>query len=189
MNKEVERRKLLRARDKRSPRIRGPGRNRQDAQADRAQRRARGNAGCACPCHGVATGNVAGFVRNHAFDLTRIIRRHDQAGMQVNTLSARNEGVQAWIIDDVKPDIIRLQTGYFQDGVRPFTQSLFDFRVADQALAKRGQGCRHPDNADGQYRSNEGHNRGDPCFHYRISIGMWLGEGSICKMTDLSGRF
>ena len=52
----------------------------------------------------MTAGNMAGFVRDHAEQLFRCLRRHQQAGMEEDVLTAGDEGIQRIVIDEIEID-------------------------------------------------------------------------------------
>ena len=139
MNVEVEGGELAGAADQGGAGAGLSGGDGEDAEADGDEGRAHRDRHGACACNGVAAGDMAGFVADHAFDLGGVFGLDDQPGMQVDALSVGDEGVQRRIIDDVDFDVSGHEAGDFEDGVCPFAQCFFDFGVADQALCGRAE--------------------------------------------------
>ena len=58
----------------------------------------------------MAAGDMAQFVREHALHFLRVVCRADQAGMNIDRLSARHEGVDRGIIEQDEIDRARIET-------------------------------------------------------------------------------
>ena len=128
---------MLRACDQGRACIARTGGHGEHAKTDGDEGRARSDVHGACAGNGVAAGDVTRLVRDDALDLARRFRSDQQASVQVDILAIRDEGVEAGIIDDVKPDILRIEAGDFKDRIGPFAQRRLDLGIPDQALRRR----------------------------------------------------
>ena len=131
MHEEVQRRELLRAADEGRAGAAFARGNSEKPEADRQEGRTGGDFGGALAADAVATGDVAGLVRDHALDLVRRVGSDNEAGMDMDVLAVRHEGVQAGIIDDVEADITGVEARDGQDLVSPLAQGFLDFGVTD----------------------------------------------------------
>ena len=90
----------------------------------------------------MATGDMAQFMRQHAFDLVGMIGRVDQARMHEYALASRNKGVDGAIVH--KHDFHRTftKTRRLCQRIDHVLQQRFGFRIAQNADALRHDGLR-----------------------------------------------
>ena len=134
---EIEVGELLRAGDKCDASVACARRNRDQAKSDGEKGRTARNGHVLLATHAVAAFDMAGLVGDDADQLSRCVGLQNEAGVQVDILSACNEGVERWIIQDEKLHIFRTKICRFQNRVREITENVLNLRVADKALSTR----------------------------------------------------
>lgn len=114
----------------------------------------------------MAAGDVAGFVRDHADDLSGVLGAHDQAGIDEQVLSASNEGIQRTVMHQKDVDGLRRQAGGVEQWRAIGPDGIFDLRVADEAgglplRRRRGGHERHQNQSRGlQGKLSQGFRQG-----------------------------
>ena len=59
----------------------------------------------------VAGDDVAQLVRDHALHLVHVVRRLDQAGLEIDGLAGRDEGVDLGVVEKDDVDAVRIEPG------------------------------------------------------------------------------
>ena len=103
----------------------------------------------------MAVGDMPQFVRDHALHLVRGRRLAQQARMDIDGLTARDEGVDRIVVDEDDADVARRQAGGLDQRRRHLRKHRLGLGVAQDRL--RGDGLGH-----GQEGERE---RGDQSLH------------------------
>ena len=145
------------------PRVAGrhAGRHAQEGREDHLGRgalRGQGN-----PAQ-MAARDVPDLVRDHAGQLARVLRAHQEAGVEEQVHAAGDEGVQLIVLDDVDLDRIAPQSGRLKDRPGQLAQGVLDLGVADQANLsgrlrrhRRERQRRHQERSQVKPRSSQAH--------------------------------
>ena len=86
----------------------------------------------------VAAGDVAELVGDDALHLVGVLGGGEQAGMDVDDLPARDEGVDVALVKQDDSDILRLEPGGLDDRPRQLAQHGLGLGVAKDRLGRRG---------------------------------------------------
>ena len=78
--------------------------------------------------NGVAGDDVAELVRDHALDLVHIVRSFDQAGLKIDRLTLRNEGVDLGIVEKNDLDAVRVEPCRLDERRATFAGTAAQFR-------------------------------------------------------------
>jgi hypothetical protein len=113
-------------------------RHRRQAEHHREQVHAHRGFGAAIGEHDMAVGDVAEFVRDHALDFVRIVRRLEQARMDIDGLAARDERIDRIVVDQHDLDVARRQARRRDQRAGHFGEHRFGFRIAEDRLRLRG---------------------------------------------------
>ena len=105
----------------------------------------------------MAAGDMAQFVRNHALNLVGAVRRVDQAGMDVDRLSPRHEGVDAGIVDEDDVYVPGLQPCRLDQGFRDVAQERLGLRIAQDRLGSDRLGARKRESDKGEQEGKSAH--------------------------------
>jgi len=98
----------------------------------------------------VSAGDVARFVRDHADDLIRVFRAHQEAGRHEDVLATGDESVEYAIVHEVDVQRVGIETCRIEQRYGISADGAFDFRIADKAL------CRGRAGRCGQSRREDG---------------------------------
>ena len=91
----------------------------------------------------MATGNMPQFMGNHALDLIGVVRRLDQAAMDINDLATRNERIDAAIANQNNAHICRPQTRCTNQWLSHFVKQRLSFGITQYLLCLHGAGRHH----------------------------------------------
>ena len=105
----------------------------------------------------MAAGNMAQFVRDHALDLVGTVRRLDQAGMDIDRLPPRHEGVDAGIVDEDDVDVSGLQPRRLDQRFRNVAQERLGLRIAQDRLGGDRLGARKRESDEGEQEGKSAH--------------------------------
>ena len=78
--------------------------------------------------------DVAKFMRDHALNLICGCGRMDQASMQINSLTAGNEGIDRFVVDQDDIDIGRFKPGCADQRFGNFIEKSLGFGIAEDRL-------------------------------------------------------
>jgi hypothetical protein len=92
---------------------------------------------CAFQAGKVSAGDMANFVCHYTDDLGRAFSCHQQPGGNEYALSTRNEGVKCLVIDDVKAEVLLVDSGGAKKWRNVCPNGMFDFRIADSGSLRR----------------------------------------------------
>ena len=92
-----------------------------------------------------AAGDVTGLVRQHADNFRSVLGAHDQAGIDEQVLTGRNECIKRFAVDDKNADSRRLEPRRQQEWRHVRADGIFGFSVPDKRKPLRI--CRWRDSA------------------------------------------
>ena len=81
----------------------------------------------------MSAGDVARLVSDHAHDLERVPAAHEKAGIDENVHSARHEGVQTVVVDQIDGDRRWIEARGVKQRRSINADNMFNLRVAQQA--------------------------------------------------------
>ena len=83
----------------------------------------------------MAAGDVAKLVRDHALQLVDIVGRDDQAGLDIDHLARRDEGVDLVVLEQDDLDAAGVEPGRLDQRLRHVAEQQFSLAVAQDLRA------------------------------------------------------